>query len=154
MKRKFLFVALALCVIVAAGVATYSSIIIKRTLPQISGEIELAGLESPVEVLRDEFGVPHITAESQLDMYRALGFVNAQDRLWQMDLFRRISRGRLAEVFGPAALKLDRKHRVLGFHQLAQRLYLEAGAESKAVCDAYVDGVNQYIENYPGKLPL
>ena len=154
MIRKLLLAALALCVVVAAGVAIYSTIIITRTLPQISGEIELSGLENPVEVLRDEFGVPHITAKSEGDMYRALGFVTAQDRLWQMDIFRRISHGRLAEALGPAALKLDRKHRVLGFHRLAQRLYSEADAEAKAVCDAYVDGINQYIENYPDKLPL
>jgi penicillin amidase len=151
--KRVLFAAVVLFVLAIATLAIISTNAVKKSLPQVSGEINLTGLESPVEVLRDEFGIPHIKAQSEQDMYRALGFVNAQDRLWQMDVFRRISHGRLAEVLGPKLIALDKKHRVLGFRRLAERLYEKADAKSKAICSAYVDGINYYIDGSAGKLP-
>ncbi len=154
MIKKALSAIFAALLIAVLVVGIWAATTLRKTLPQTSGEIELPGLDGPVEVARDDFGIPHITAQSEMDLYRALGFVNAQDRLWQMDLFRRISQGRLAEVFGPAAVKLDHKHRVLGFRRLADWLYAKADDKSKAICDAYVDGINQYIKKYPDTLPL
>jgi penicillin amidase len=129
-------------------------VIVRKSLPQVSGEIELSGLEEPVEVARDIYGVPHISAASELDLYRALGFVNAQDRLWQLDIFRRLSQGRLAEIFGPILIPLDHRHRVIGFQRLAGKLYADAEESSKAICRAYVGGINQYVERFPDRLPI
>jgi len=152
-KKLVLSLATAILLIIIVA-SIWSAIIVKKSLPQISGEIELSSLESPVEVVRDDFGIPHITAQSELDLYRALGFVNAQDRLWQMDIFRRVSQGRLAEILGPNLIALDHRHRVFGFRRLAQKLYASADDKSQSICRAYVDGINQYIAGFPDRLPL
>jgi penicillin amidase len=127
---------------------------LKKSLPVIDGEVEMAGLENRVEVIRDEFGIPHIRAESDTDLYRALGFVSAQDRLWQMDLFRRVAHGRLAEIFGESSIDMDRRHRVFGFNRLGRELYENAREESRAICRAYTDGINRFIESSAGRLPF
>ncbi|HEX6156710.1 MAG TPA: penicillin acylase family protein, partial [Burkholderiales bacterium] len=94
-----------------AGLAGYG--FLRQSLPTTSGEIHLAGLRANVEVLRDRHGIPHIYASSLEDAHFALGFVHAQDRLWQMEINRRIGSGRLAEILGPAALDADRLMRTL-----------------------------------------
>ena len=76
-----------------------------RSLAQIDGELEVAGLREPVEVIRDEWGVPHIYAQNDDDLFFAQGYVMAQDRLWQMEMHRRIGSGRLSEIFGEKTLK-------------------------------------------------
>ncbi|MBI4831582.1 MAG: penicillin acylase family protein [Candidatus Lindowbacteria bacterium] len=153
LKKTLITVILAIVVILVVAVL-WATALIRKGLPQTMGEITLSGLTKPVEVARDIYGIPHIKAESELDLYRALGFVNAQDRLWQLDLFRRLSQGRLAEVFGPNLFPLDHRSRVLGFQRLAKRLFANADENSKAICAAYVDGINQYIEEFPDRLPV
>ena len=81
------------------------------SLAQIDGEIEVAGLRAPVQVVRDTWGVPHITAHSTDDLFFAQGYVMAQDRLWQMEMWRRAAEGRMAEIAGPAAVARDRSAR-------------------------------------------
>ncbi len=152
-KRIILVLAVTLLLAVAV-VGLWSTHLIRKSLPQISGEIALPGLLNRVEVIRDIYGIPHIRARSENDLYYALGFVNAQDRLWQMDLFRRLSQGRLAEIFGPDLIPLDYKHRVLGFQRLAERLYGDADEESRKMCRAYVGGINDYIREFPDRVPL
>src|SRR5262245_54722236 len=98
---KRLSLVLVLVVLVAAGGGWA---FLNASLPQTTGQLKLAGLEHPVTVVRDAAGVPTIKAESRHDLYLALGYVHAQDRLWQMDLQRRLTQGRLSELFGPAAL--------------------------------------------------
>ncbi len=93
----------------------------RRRLPRVDGALHVAGPEGAVEVLRDRWGVPHIYAESEHDLYFAQGFVHAQDRLWQMDLNRRLVAGRLAEVLGSDALPLDRWIRTLRMRWVAER---------------------------------
>ncbi len=154
MKKDILLVVIALILMFVVIVGIWAGYILKSSLPQVAGEITLAGLDKPVEVIRDEFGIPHIRAESEGDLYFALGFVNAQDRLWQMDIFRRISHGRLAEILGPSLIGLDHRHRVFGYRRLARELYENADAESRAICSAYVEGVNAYIEISSDKLPV
>ncbi|MCP5372792.1 MAG: penicillin acylase family protein [Hyphomicrobiales bacterium] len=106
-------------------------------------------------VRRDRRGVPHITARTTRDAYYALGYVHAQDRLWQMELNRRLGAGRLAEAFGAAALPSDRFMRTLNFHALAagQLQHLDAGVVE--ALDAYADGVNAWIDGHrdPWQLP-
>src|SRR5262245_63868694 len=87
----------------------------RRVLAQTEGKVKLNGLQKPVTVLRDEWGVAHIYAETQNDLFFAQGFVAAQDRLWQMDLWRRVGEGKLAEVLGPRAIERDRFARLIRY---------------------------------------
>src|SRR6185295_16218454 len=115
---------------------------IQASLPQLDGERSLAGLSAPVDVERDDLGVPTIRAASRIDAARALGFLHGQDRFFQMDLLRRQAAGELAEVFGPAAVETDRQHRVHRFRAVARRVMAAASAEDRALLAAYAAGVN------------
>jgi penicillin amidase len=114
----------------------------EASLPQLDGERALAGLSAPVEIERDDLGVPTIRAASRVDAARALGFLHAQDRFFQMDLLRRQAAGELAEVFGPAAVEVDKEHRVHRFRDVARRVVAMAPGEDRAVLEAYAAGVN------------
>ena len=121
--------------------------------PEINGERTLAGLVESVEVVRDEFGVPHIMAQNEEDALFALGFVHAQDRLWQMEMNRRIGAGRLSEVLGSPALETDRLLRVLGLYHRAEASLEHLSAQSSRKLAAYVHGVNAWLETREGPLP-
>jgi penicillin amidase len=123
-------------------------------LPQLEGAIQVAGLTAPVEVLRDARGVPHLRASSLPDLFFAQGYVTAQDRLWQMDLSRRLAEGELAEVFGERALPLDLDNRPLGFRQVSQRALAELSPEARAPLTAYANGVNAFIASHTHRLPI
>ncbi len=111
--------------------------------------IAVAGLRDRVTVRRDERGIPYIEAKNDEDLYFAQGYVTASDRLWQMDLLRRTERGELAEVLGAgpnnAVLEQDKQHRTLGFAQEVELNLRRASPESRAVLEAYANGVNAYI---------
>lgn len=126
--------------------------LIQRALPDLSGQLPLDGLSAPVEVLRDERGVPHIYAQNRADLFRAQGFVHAQDRLWQMEQNRRIAAGRLSELFGVAALDVDRFSRIVGFRRAAEAELATLDPEMLAVLEQYVGGINAYIASRPGRL--
>lgn len=126
--------------------------LIQRALPELNGKLALEGLSAPVEVLRDERGIPYIYAQNQADLYRAQGFVHAQDRLWQMEQNRRIAAGRLSEYFGVAALEVDRFSRIVGFRRAAEAELATLEPEIVALLEAYVAGVNAYIRSRPGRL--
>ncbi|MEH6565425.1 MAG: penicillin acylase family protein [Halopseudomonas sp.] len=121
-----------------------------------SGELRLEHLQGPVSVYYDGWGVPHIDAQSEADAYRALGYVHAQDRLFQMDLLRRIGGGRLSELFGAESFATDRFFRTLGINRFArayaERLEAEADSPHVQLLHAYQDGINQYIDQ--GGTPL
>ena len=144
--------ALALLVL-AAGVAGGGYLWLRGSLPEIDGERTAYGVAAPVEVVRDRHGIPHILAGNEEDALFALGYVHAQDRLWQMEMNRRIGAGRLAEVLGAPALATDRLLRVLGFHRRATASlgYLEPASRSRIA--AYVNGVNAWLETRDGPLP-
>ncbi|MCY4640563.1 MAG: penicillin acylase family protein [Chloroflexi bacterium] len=114
----------------------------RRAHPVVSGRLTVAGLAAPLEVLRDRHGVPHVFAASEQDVLFGQGLVHAQDRLFQMELARRLAAGRLAEVFGARALQADRLHRRLGLAGLAQRDVDAASAGDRASLEAYAEGVN------------
>ena len=125
---------------------------IARAQPRLSGTLTLAGLDAPVEILRDKHGVPHLYAKSRADLFRAQGIVHAQDRMWQMEQDRRIATGTLAELFGEAALDADRFSRTVGFRRAAQ-LELDGLDEvARATLAWYAEGVNAYIASRPGRL--
>jgi penicillin amidase len=135
----------ALAVLAAAGMYLH----LRRSLPALEGEIAVAGLGAPVEILRDAFGIPHIFAASLEDAQFALGFVHAQDRLWQMEMNRRIGSGRLAELLGPRALEADRFLRTLGVRRAAEANLERYGEETTRLLDAYAGGVNAFLDTGP-----
>ncbi len=112
----------------------------------------LKGLSAPVSVSRDASGVPHIRASNDLDALYALGFVHAQDRLWQMELNRRTGAGRLSEILGEASLEQDKFLRTWGFYRAAKSAYPALQDQTKRTLDAYAAGVNAFIEQ--GSLPI
>lgn len=117
----------------------------KGALPQLDGDVHLAGLSAPVIVRRDRHGVPHIDAATQDDLFIAQGYVTAQDRLWQMDASRRNANGELAEVMGPALIQHDQTERVLQIRLTAQRFYANLSADDRRRFDDYARGVNLFI---------
>jgi penicillin amidase len=152
--RTFLRLLYWLVALLAVVLAACVWWFIYRPLPKIDGQQSLPGLSREVTVERDRWGVPHIRAASLEDLVEAQGYVMAQDRLWQMDLLRRVARGRLSEILGPAALRIDKQFRVLGFSQAAQRDTTLMDADSRAVLEAYARGVNRFIEQNQGRLPV
>ncbi len=121
--------------------------------PQIDGTIKLAGPGAAIDIVRDAEGIPHIYAKSPDDAYFALGFVHAQDRLWQLELNRRIPAGRMAEILGPNAVDTDRFLRALGVRRNAEAIQANLAPETRAVLDAYTNGINAYLDNRSGPLP-
>ncbi len=138
-------------VLIAGAVSWY---FIYRPLPQLDGSISLPGLQKEVTVERDNWGVPHIRAASLVDAVEAQGYVMAQDRLWQLDLMRRASRGQLSEIVGPLALKSDKQFRTFGFTRAAERDFAAMDKDSRALMEAYARGVNVFIEQHQNNLPL
>lgn len=125
----------------------------RRSLPQTSGKLRVSGLTSPVEILRDEWGVPHIYAANQDDLFFAQGYVHAQDRLWQMEMNRRLCYGTLSELFGPIALDTDRMLRTLGFGRAAANDLKLLDDDARHILDAYSRGVNAFITQNANRLP-
>jgi penicillin G amidase len=130
----------------------------KAALPILDGDIHLASkgapaLSAPVTLRRDQHGVPHIDAATQHDMFVAQGYVTAQDRLWQMDVYRRNANGELAEVLGPSLLRHDKAQRMFQFRNTAHRIYLSLPPEERARYEAYASGVNLYIAQHQDALP-
>lgn len=150
--KKLGYALLALLVLVAvaaAGARWY----VGRAEPDPGRDAALAGLAAPVEVWRDSLGVPHVWARGDADLFRAMGYVHAQDRLWQMELFRRVADGRMAEILGADLVDTDRFLRTVGMGRSAadnERL-LDPG--TRALLQAYADGVNAWLRENPGPLP-
>ncbi len=138
-----------------AGLAGVGILVaLRQPLPRSSGKISVPGLRGQVQVRRDRWGVPHIYASNNEDLFAALGYVHAQDRLWQMELNRRTGHGQLAELFGPVALSSDRFVRTLGFSRLARRDLELLGDESHTAIEAYTRGVNGFLNTPRQRLPL
>ena len=122
---------------------------LRQSLPRTEGEVPLAGISRPIEILRDAYGIPHIFAASIEDAHFALGYVHAQDRLWQMEMSRRVAAGRLSEILGPGALESDRFLRTLGVRRVAQANLAHYDADTRRLLDAYAAGVNAFIADSP-----
>jgi penicillin G amidase len=139
-------------VVVVAGALIWW--LVYRPLPQLDGKAGLPGLHDEVTVERDRWGVPHIRAKSVEDLVEAQGYVMAQDRLWQMDLLRRVARGQLSEILGGTTLAVDKDFRTMEFGQAADRDLANMDADSRSVMEAYARGVNRFIEQHRDHLPL
>ncbi|WP_445937368.1 penicillin acylase family protein, partial [Pseudomonas sp.] len=149
MKRTLTALALIVAA-TAAGAYWY----IDSKQPQRAGELQLSNLQAAVTVDYDERGVPHIQAQNEGDMYRALGYVHAQDRLLQMEILRRLARGELAEVLGSKLVDTDRLFRTLGIREHADRYAakLDTNAPASKALQAYLDGVNHYQASHPAPI--
>ncbi len=138
--------ALAVAAVLLAAAAW---LYLRQSLPQVDGELRLAGVVAPVDVLRDQYGIPHIYAASIEDAVFALGLVHAQDRLWQMEMNRRIAAGRLSEVVGAGGLEIDRFLRTLGVRRAAEANLKALDADTLRLLDAYARGVNAFLATDP-----
>ncbi len=152
--RTFLRILLWVVALLVVAIGAVAWWFVYRPLPQIDGAAALPGLQHDVTVERDQWGVPHIRAASLEDLEEAQGYVMAQDRLWQMDLLRRVARGQLSEILGPTTLAIDKDFRTLGFSRAAARDVAQLDAESRKLMEAYARGVNAFIEEHQDRLPL
>ena len=135
-----------------AGGAYYA--LMRRPLARKKGKLCLNGLHAPVEIITDRYGVPHIYAQNDDDLYFAQGYMHAQERLWQMEINRRIGSGHLAEIFGEIAIEADRFTRRLGLHRAAAQELARLPEESCRQLQAYANGVNAFIEGNRNRLPV
>ena len=147
--KKTMIAAAFLVAAAGAALAWYSH----ASQPRIEGRIKLDGLGAQVDVVRDAEGVPHIYARSATDAYFALGFVHAQDRLWQLELNRRVAAGRISELLGTKTVDTDRFLRTLGVRRNAEKILTRLSPETRAVLDAYARGINAYLSQRSGPLP-
>lgn len=156
MKRTFKVLSVLLILLLTAlAIAVAAGLWHARgKLPQRGGTLTLRDLQAPVLVNWDERGVPHLQAQNQADLYRALGFLHAQDRLFQMEMVRRLARGELAEILGPKLVDTDRLFRTLELRRqaalMAQRI--DHSSPTWQALQAYLDGINEFQETRP--LPL
>ncbi len=150
-KRIFVSVVIILLLIVGG-----SYLWLRSTMPDYSGIVNLRGLESKVEIIMDDYGVPHIYANNSHDAYMALGWVQAQERLFQMEMIRRVTSGRLAELLGEKFIDTDKTMLTLSIRAMAKKtaakFFSETNAPYKQETLAYLEGINSFIEN--GRLPI
>jgi penicillin G amidase len=135
--------------LIAGGAIAY----LRSSRPDYDAKVRTAGLQQRVEVLRDSFGVPQIFANSDADLYYAQGYMHAQDRLFQMELFKRLAEGRLAEILGPQLINTDRFMRTLGLYRAAAAAERTLTPEGRRLNEAYAAGVNAYVRERAGALP-
>ena len=119
-----------------------------------TGTVRVEGIKSDVKIYSGDYGVPHIIASNDDDMYFALGYMHAQDRLWQMDLTRRVAEGKLSEIFGSGTIKYDKLFRTIGINRFAYRWYQNISPKSKQILASYTNGVNEFIANHINRLPV
>ena len=147
---KWLRIAALLVLGIPLVAAAVTYLAAKATVTPLSGTLSLPGLSARVEIVRDAEAVPHIFGASLDDLYAALGFAHAQDRLWQMELLRRVGQGRLSEIFGERTLGADIFIRTLDFHGHATRALASLSRQHRASLEAYARGVNAYLDRTTG----
>lgn len=142
MQVKHVISALIVIIVIGAGVIF---VLLIASLPKEDGEITLPGLSAVTTVHSDALGIPSITTEKREDAFRTLGYLHARDRLFQMELIRRKTSGRLAELFGASAVKLDQQQRTYQLSKVARNIVRDLPAEQRCILKVYVEGVNAYI---------
>ncbi|MEJ7748789.1 MAG: penicillin acylase family protein [Candidatus Limnocylindrales bacterium] len=145
LKRVGVTVLIVILVAVIGGVGTMAWLT-ARALPQTSGTLQVPGLDGAVTVGRDEYGIAQIRAGTSHDLFLAQGYTHAQERMWQMEVWRRIGSGRLSELFGESTLETDALIRTLGWRRAAERDLAAVAPPARAVLDAYAEGVNAWLE--------
>lgn len=151
--KKILFSLLLFLFVVAIGAYFFVDHLATKAIPDYNETVELTGLTAEVQVYRDSLAVPHIYAKNEADLFKTIGFVMAQDRMWQMDLLRRVTQGRLAEIFGEDLINTDLFLRALRIPEKSEMMLADLSPKQKTALEAYTNGVNQYLEQYADKLP-
>ncbi len=149
-KRLSLTLAAVLVVVLVAG-SVVGMLAVRGSFPTSEGEIAMEGLGDPVDILRDDHGVPTIVASSSDDLFYAQGFVHAQDRFWEMDFRRHVTAGRVAELFGEDQVDTDRFVRTLGWRRVAEQELDLLEDDTVAMLEAYADGVNAWMDGRTGR---
>jgi penicillin amidase len=152
--RRGRLVAITVVLLLVAGIgfgAFWGVSTVRASLPQTTGSLKLPGLTNPVDVTRDANGIPQIYADTDEDLFRAQGYVQAQDRFWEMDVRRHMTAGRLSEMFGKGQVKTDSFLRTLGWHDVAQKEYdTKLSPGTKKYLQSYSAGVNAYLKDHEG----
>ncbi|REK92222.1 penicillin acylase family protein [Streptomyces inhibens] len=152
--RRGRLVAITVVLLLVAGIgfgAFWGVSTVRASFPQTTGSLKLPGLTNPVDVTRDANGIPQIYADTDEDLFRAQGYVQAQDRFWEMDVRRHMTAGRLSEMFGKSQVKTDSFLRTLGWHEVAQKEYdTKLSPSTKKYLQAYSAGVNAYLKDHKG----
>lgn len=151
---RILLALFILILTLGVAAAAVRFLVIPRAFPEVDGQVRLRGLDGPVDVYRDSFGVPHLYASTVHDLYMAQGYVHAQDRFWQMEFWRRIGSGRLSEILGEATLEQDKFIRTVGWHRTAAQELEAVGEAERSMLESYAAGVNAYLQAHRGKLAL
>ncbi|MFD0154275.1 penicillin acylase family protein [Streptomyces sp. NPDC055721] len=148
-RARLLLLVLVLALVAGIGFGGYWGVsTVRASFPQTTGEIRLDSLSADVEVKRDANGVPQIYADNETDLFRAQGYVQAQDRFYEMDVRRHVTAGRLSEMFGESQVETDSFLRTLGWRRVAQQEYDKVlSAETKKYLQAYAEGVNAYLKD-------
>ena len=151
---RILYYAACLLLVALIAAVWWLYWIARQPLPQLDGSVSVPGISSKVRVVRDEQGVPTIEAATLEDLFFAQGYVTAQDRLWQMDMMRRAAAGELSEVIGEDTVKMDREARILGLRLAAEAAEKNISARDRVYFEAYVRGVNAFLESHRDRLSL
>jgi penicillin G amidase len=154
MFKKIIIGILTLLIVVVLAAFGYFYYLINRAVPDYDARITLNGLTDEVTVYRDKYAIPHIYAKNESDLYRAVGYCMAQDRLFQMDMIRRLTSGRLSEIVGEKAVDLDHLMRALRISEKSRKIYKNTDKNITRTADAFSDGVNQFIEKNKNRLPI
>ncbi len=152
--KKAIIITVSVLILIVAGVLGFLYNFSHKSLPNYNEDIVLEGMDNEVEIFRDQYAIPHIYAKTETDLYRAIGYVMAQDRLWQMDLIRRATEGKLSEIFGEDFVDVDLMLRSLRMDEKSQSVFDTSDEEMQKSLEAFADGVNQYIKNNENKLPI
>jgi len=152
--RKNLIGIIIFLVVIIFTIAIMFNYLTTKSFYKEEGEIKVKGINNPVRIYKDLYGVPFIEAKGEDDMYFSLGYIHAQDRLWQMDIFRRIGEGRLAEIFGNEAVEYDKMFKTLALNELADNLWNKLSDHSKRILLHYCEGVNYFITQHKSSLPF
>ncbi|MFF7730631.1 penicillin acylase family protein [Streptomyces sp. NPDC008001] len=152
-RARLLVITVVLLLVAGIGFGAYWSVsTVRASFPETSGTLQLKGLGGQVKVARDDHGVPQVYADNAEDLFRAQGFVQAQDRFWEMDVRRHLTAGRLSEMFGEDQVETDAFIRTMGWRKVAQEEYdTKLSAATKKYLQAYSDGVNAYLKDHQGK---
>lgn len=141
-------------IVLLIAIIIFSKNVLYNSLPEYDGEIESNQINEQVEIFRDSLAIPYILAKTDMDAYFALGYAHAQERLFQMDFIRRAGSGRLSEVFGRKTLPYDKMFKTLGIYKAAELSLSSLDKHTIDVLHAYSNGINKYLEENSGKLPL
>ncbi len=154
LRRKIFLGVVIVFVVIACGAGLFLRSLARRGIPDYNGTVALNSFTAEVKIYRDDYGVPHIYAANEDDLYRATGWCMAQDRLWQMDLIRRATSGRLSEIFGGDMIDADQMLRSLRIPDKSQAVLAGMDPKILTAAEAFADGINQYIASRGDNLPL